>query len=162
LDVAPPDTSITGDRDWRFFGASPGDYSETTDYQTKHNGHPALCIAYIPDGKAPPGAKMWWGKDIYSPDNDKYLGHTVRMTVWIKTENISGNVTPGFHPRDYTGKIIAREQGNRSIKGTTDWTEHTFTCRIPENADFINTGFNFSGGGKLWIDVDSIKYEIVK
>lgn len=163
LDVVAPDTPVTGDRgDWRFFGASPADYSETTDYTTTHNGHPAFCIAYTPPGTAPPGAKIWWGKEIYSPETAKYIGHTVQMTVWTKSENISGAAQPAFHPRDINAKIIAREQGDQPIRGTTDWTQHTFTCRIPPETDFINTGFNFSGGGKIWIDLDSIKFKIIK
>ena len=163
LEIVSPVTPVTSDQNhMRFFGARPDDYSETTDYQVKHDGHPTLCIGYLPQGTPPPGARMYWGKEINYPDTKKYLGHTVRMTVWTKSENMTGSATASFHPRDISGKIIAREQGNKSIKGTTDWTEHTFTCRIPEETDFINNGFNITGGGKLWIDVDSIKYEIVK
>jgi len=162
LDIVAPDVPLTNDKHMRFFSARPADYSDTTDYLVTHNGHPTHCIAYLPGGAAPPGARMYWGKEITYPEIEKYLGHTVRMTVWTKSENITGAATPAFHPRDLNGTVIAHEQGNKSIKGTTDWTEHTFTCRIPENSDFINNGFNFFGSGRLWIDTDSIKYEIVQ
>ena len=54
IDVVSRHAPITDDRTWRFLGSTPTDYSETTDDSQTHAGHPALCIAYLPDGKAPP------------------------------------------------------------------------------------------------------------
>jgi len=102
LDIASPATPLTNDKNMRFFSARPADYSHETDYQVKHDGHPAYCIAYLPEGKPPPGARMYWGKEFYYPDTEKYLGHTVRMTFWAKSENLTGAVTPSLHPRAST------------------------------------------------------------
>ena len=105
---------------------------------------------------------MSWGKANRFPESDKYKGHTARITFWVKSENISDGISPAFHPRNASGKVLAREQGNQHIHGTTDWTRHVITCRIPDDADSINVGFNFHGSGKFWIDPASIKYETVK
>src|SRR5581483_2778050 len=112
VNVAPSGTPITDDRDWRFFGAGPFDYKETTDYNVTHDGHPSYCVAYTRPGTPPLAAKMYWGKAIREPDIDIYKGHTVRMTVWIKTENVSGTVLPALHPRHGDGKITVREQND--------------------------------------------------
>ena len=162
IDLAPPDAAITDDRDWRFFGPRPYDYTEITDYHVTHAGHPTTCVAYTAGGPPPPAATMYWGKALRAPAADRYKGHTVRMTFWMKTENIQGGITPAFHPRDSQGKIIAREPANARIAGTTDWTQHVVTCHFPDQTDMINAGFNFSGSGKFWVDTDSIRFDIVK
>jgi RNA polymerase sigma factor (sigma-70 family) len=162
IDIVSPHTPITDDRAWRFLGSTPTDYSETTDDSQTHDGHPALCIAYLPVGKAPPGTRMWWGHCLRTPDCDKYRGHTVRMTVWARSEKVSDLVVPGLYPEDVNGRAIAQQrQDNHPIRGTTGWTQHTVICRIPKETQYIDTGFSFTGSGKVWIDMDSLKYEIV-
>src|SRR4051812_24482511 len=84
--AAPAGKPITDDRIWHVWSPNPTDYSLTTDQQETHDGHATLRISYLPTEPAPPGSWMWWGQDIREPD--KYRGHTVRMTVWAKSENI--------------------------------------------------------------------------
>jgi hypothetical protein len=126
-----------------------------------HDGHPAFCITCTAE-KSMPSTRMFWGRTLALEDCEKYKGHTVRVTVWTKTENVSGVMRPAFHPRNNTGKQIGQEKDDPAIRGTTDWTQRVFTCRIPKETDFINDGFNFVGTGKFWYDRDSVKYEIVK
>ena len=101
---------------------------------------------------------MWWGQDIRNPD--KYRGHTVRMTAWIKTENAS-RVSQNLRPKGPDFKLLAICTHNPA-GGTTDWTQHVITCVIPKATQCLDTGFAFDGSGKFWIDMDSLKYEIVK
>lgn len=42
----------------------------------------------------------------------------------------------------------------------TEWTQRTIMCRIPKETQCLDTGFAFFGSGKVWIDMDSLKYEI--
>jgi RNA polymerase sigma factor (sigma-70 family) len=162
IDVPPADTPITDDRIWHVWSPNPNDYSETTDYNVTHNGHPTLCIAYVPYGAAPQGSWMWWGEDIRNPD--KYAGHTVRMTVWTKSEGIADHVRPNLRPKGPNFKLLAQDKqvDGHPIRGTTDWTQHTIICLIPKETQCLDTGFAFHGSGKVWIDMDSLKYEIVK
>ena len=87
----------------------------------------------------------------------------VRMTVWVKSENIDGNVRPNLRPKGPYFKLLAQDKkvGGRSIRRTTEWMQHTIVCKIPEATQCLDTGFAFHGGGKLWIDMESLKYEIV-
>jgi hypothetical protein len=158
--VAPPDQPITDDRIWHVWSPNPGDYSVTTDFQNRHDGHPSLCLTYTPTDPPPAGSWMWWGQDIRNPD--EYRGHTVRMTVWAKSENISEYVRPNLRPKGPFFKLLAQDKrvGGKSIRGTMDWTKHTILCEIPDDTQCLDTGFAFHGGGKVWIDMDSLKYEI--
>jgi hypothetical protein len=105
---------------------------------------------------------MWWGQDIRNPE--KYRGHTVRMSGWLKSENISGRIHPNLRPKGPNFKLLAKDTlvNSSRLKGTLDWTKYSLECVIPKETQCLDTGFAFNGSGKLWIDMDSLKYEIVK
>ncbi|HUR45097.1 MAG TPA: sigma-70 family RNA polymerase sigma factor [Candidatus Saccharimonadales bacterium] len=158
--VAPTNTPITDDRIWHVWSPNPNDYSLTKDFKNQHDGHPSLCISYVPEGSAPAGSWMWWGQDIRDPA--KYRGHSVRMSVWTKSEDVR-SLRPNLRPKGPYFKLLAQDKisGGKAIRGTTDWTLHTITCKIPEGTQCLDTGFAFHGSGKVWIDMESLKYEIV-
>ena len=157
---APPDTPTTDDRNWRIATEDdPTAYSETTDVNVTHDGHPATCLTYTPDGPAR-RTHMFWGHDYYGSESDQYRGHTVRMTGWLKTENVTGRIVPVVLPYAGWGKLLGQDR-NSSFKGTHDWTQFTVTCDVPKGTESLTTGINFYGGGNVWIDKDSIKLEIV-
>ena len=159
--LAPADMAITDDRNWRIASeADPTAYSETNDVNVTHNGHPATCLAYTPDGPAPRGRNIRWAHDYYGSESDQYRGHTVRMTGWLKTENVTGRIEPVILPFAGWNKLLA-QHSNFSLNGTHDWTQFSITCDVPEDADYLRTGFDFYGGGNVWIDKDSVKLEIV-
>jgi RNA polymerase sigma factor (sigma-70 family) len=165
IDVVPADTPITDDRLWNVWSQDPNDYSETTDPNVTHNGHPALCIAYVSPGTPQKYSFVWWGQHNREPEKfRKYLGHTVRMTVWVKSENIPGNAGLNFEPKGAGGQTLAKHSafGRTQIRGTTDWAPHSVTCDIPEDTEDFQTAFFIFGSGKLWIDMGSLKFEIVK
>lgn len=165
IDLAPPGTPGTDDRNWRLTGESdPTVYSEADDDNVTHNGHPTVCITYTPNGTAPRGTNMRWAHDYYGPDSDKYCGHTVRLTGWLKTENVSDRIEPVIFPYAGWNNLLARDSMVRdhSLAGTRDWTQFSVTCTIPEDTEYIRTGLNFFGSGKVWIDMDSVKFDIIK
>jgi RNA polymerase sigma factor (sigma-70 family) len=165
IDLAPAGAPSTDDRNWRMTGESdPTVYSETTDNNVTHNGHPTVCITYTPNGIAPRGTHTRWAHDFYGSDSDKYSGHTVRMSGWVKTENVSERIEPVLFPYAGWYKLLAQHSmvNDYSLKGTRDWTRFSVTCVIPKDTDYLHTGFNFFGSGKVWIDMDSLKLEIIK
>jgi len=154
---------ITDDRTWRHTSKDPDTYSETIDALNRHDGHAAVCLAYTPDAAAPDGSWMWWGQKIHPPNIDKYRGHTLRMSGWVKTENVSGRLQPSVRPWN-RGKIIAQDSMSRNytLKGTREWTKFSVTCVIPKDTQSVDTTFLLWGGGKAWIDMDSVKFESIK
>jgi len=161
IDIVPSNTPITDGRIWHVWSPNPNDYSVTTDRNTTHNGRPTLCITYTPSGIAPKESWMWWGQDIRRPD--KYRGKTVRMTAWVKTEKVAGSVILNLRPKGPFFKLLDQYKmvGNR-FSGSSDWTLRTVTRGIPKETQCLDSGFAFHGSGKVWIDMESLKYEIVK
>ena len=162
IDVVPSNTPTTDDRTWNVWSQDPNDYSETTDPNVTHNGHPALCIAYISHEAPQKYSFVWWGQ--HNRDREKfkkYLGHTVRMTVWGKSEN-TDHAGLDFEPKGANGQELAKQNGYSRFIGNTDWTQHSVTCSVPEDTEDFQTAIYMHGSGKLWIDMDSLKFEIVK
>ena len=157
-----PDAQITDDRRWRHTSESPDTYSENDDYTVTHNGHHTVCLAYT--AKEPPrGAWMWWGQKIRPPDFEKYRGHSMRMSGWVKLENVSGRLQPCVRPWDKNSHWGQDSMSNDyRLKGTMDWTKFTVTGKIAEDTAHIDTPFILWGSGKVWIDMDSLKFEVVK
>jgi RNA polymerase sigma factor (sigma-70 family) len=156
-----PDAPITDDRRWRHTSETPDSYSKTDDYSVTHNGHHTVCLAYTAK-EAPRGAWMWWGQKIRPPDFEKYRGHSMRMSGWVKLENVSGRLQPCVRPWDKNSHWGQDSMSNDyRLKGTMDWTKFTVTGKIAEDTAHIDTPFILWGSGKVWIDMDSLKFEVV-
>jgi RNA polymerase sigma factor (sigma-70 family) len=160
MQAVPSNTPVSDDRKWHVWSPNPNDYSVTTDPGTVHNGHSTLCLAYLPSGPAPKGSWIWWGQDIRTPD--KFRGHTVRMTIWTKTEKVSGSIHPNLRPKGANFQLLAKDSlvGRPLPRGTTDWTKREITCVIPQDTQCLDTGCAFFGSGKVWLDMQSLKYEL--
>lgn len=162
IDIVPSNTPVTDDRAWHSWSPNGYDYEVTTDYAVMHDGHPSQQLKYVGnlvDDKAPKGSWMWWGQDIRGPK--KYGGHTIRMTVWIKTEGLGGHLRPNLRPKGSNFKLLFQDkQLGQRITGTMDWTQYTVLCWIPKETQCLDTGFAFYGKGTVWIDMKSLKYEI--
>ena len=166
--LASADTPITDDRNWRLTSAEPNTYSWTTDFQTRHNGRSTVCLAYTGTGAAPSGAWGWWGQKLRGTDVDKYAGHAIQWSGWIKTENVSVSFRPtirpfSFNPNNGPSKSgNDRLTGNSNLKGTQDWIQFSVTCKIPDDINHIDTAFILSGSGKAWIDMNSLRLKVIK
>ncbi|MCE3227517.1 MAG: hypothetical protein K0S32_2068 [Bacteroidetes bacterium] len=89
---------------------------------------------------------------------EKYLGKRVRMTGYIRTENVAewtglwlrvgvkgGNEALAFDNMRY-GK------NDRSIKGTTPRTKYEIVVDVPSNSANIVYGIMLVGTGQIWFD----------
>ena len=168
ISLADPDDPITDDRAWRQSFTSAHDYPMTTDLANTHDGSPSICFAYAGPDNASAKSFAWFGHDIRYPESERYAGHTVRLSGWIKTENVSNHVQPQIRPlsglmqRD--SKRLANDSmvQDKSIRGTLNWMPFSLTCDIPKNTGHIETSFIFWGSGKVWIDTNSLELTIVK
>ncbi len=168
ISLADPGEPITDSRAWRQSITSAHDYPMTTDPDNTHDGSPSLCFAYAGPAYAAGKSWTWLGHDIRYPEIEKYVGHTVRLSGWIKTENVSNHVQPQIRPlsglMQKDSKLLAKDSmvQDRSLTGTLNWTQFSLTCEIPEDTGHIVTSFIFSGSGKVWIDTNSLELTIVK
>ena len=167
ISLADPEDPITDDRAWRQSIINAQDYPMTTDLANTHDGSPSICFAYAGPDNASARSFAWFGHTIHYPESERYAGHTVRLSGWIKTENVSNHVQPQIRP--LSGLIMHfKRLGNdsmvqdKSIRGTLNWTPFSLTCDIPKNTGHIETSFIFWGSGKVWIDTNSLELTIVK
>jgi len=162
IDIAPPNTPATDVGRWSVWSQCPTDFSETLDPAVTRNGRPTLRIAYVSSEPPEKYSFVWWGKHHYDLDTfRKYLGHTVRMSVWAKSEDVIPRAGLDFQPKDLTGKRLKTTRSSDRIVGTTDWREYSVVCDIPEETKDFQTAVFMYGNGKLWVDTNSFKWEIV-
>ena len=63
-------------------------------------------------------------------------------------------------PRDnYIAGEVA--PGRRPLKSTIDWQQYTVTTFVPTDAMVVDWGFVMDATGKVWIDMQSVKCEVV-
>ncbi len=167
ISLADADAPITDNRAWHQSITSARDYPMTTDPANNHDGNPSLCFAYAGPNNAA-GKYTWFGHSIRHPECEKYAGHTVRLSGWIKTENVSDHVQPQIRPLSWLMQRDSKRLANdsmvqdNSLRGTLNWTPFSLTCEIPKNTGRIETSFIFWGSGKVWIDTNSLELTIVK
>jgi hypothetical protein len=92
---------------------------------------------------------------------DKYLGKRVRMTGYVKSENVA--TWAGLWLRvDQSGSqqpLSFDNMENRPIKGTTGWKKCEIVLDVPSNSSLIAFGALLAGTGQIWFD--NITFEIV-
>ena len=91
----------------------------------------------------------------------KYSGKRVRMSGFVKSENVA----------DWAGMWFRVDQANsqmplsfdnmqdRAIKGNTDWKKYEIVLDVPENASKLAFGALLSGTGQIWFK--DFSFEIV-
>lgn len=92
---------------------------------------------------------------------DKFLGKRIKMTGYLKAENLS----------DWSGLWLRVDQAgsqqslsfdnmqDRAIKGSKDWTKYEIVLDVPTNASMLAFGALLNGSGQIWFD--NITFEIV-
>jgi erythromycin esterase-like protein len=91
-------------------------------------------------------------------------GKTVRLSAWIKTDNVAGRAGAWWQCERATGAGVYKGMESQPIKGTTDWTKYELTVDVPSNAVETSFGFTVVGEGAAWFDdieieIDGKKYE---
>ncbi|HWN94151.1 MAG TPA: sigma-70 family RNA polymerase sigma factor [Methylomirabilota bacterium] len=162
IDIAPPNTPTTDVGRWTVWSQCPTDFSVTLDPAVTRNGHPVLRIAYVSSEPPEKYSFVWWGKHHYDLDTlRKYRGHTVRMSVWAKSEDVLPRAGLDFQGKDASGKRLTTSRLSERIIGTRDWKEYSIVCDIPEETMDFQTAVFMYGNGKLWVDTNSFNWEII-
>lgn len=91
----------------------------------------------------------------------QYLGKRVRMSGYVKSENVTNWAGLWFRV-DQAGSKQSLSFDNmekRAIKGTTGWKKYEIVLDVPNHASLIAFGALLAGTGQIWFD--NIKFEIV-
>ncbi len=91
-------------------------------------------------------------------------GKSVRFSVWIRTEGVTGWAGAWWRCDTPTGVTGFNNMQDKKITGDTEWTRHEFVIDVPRDTENINFGFLLNGGGTAWFDdvqieLDGVKYE---
>ena len=129
----PKNWSIKGDNDLEVYLDSikkrSGKYSAVIHNPTSETGNKAMAIKL--------------------PEN--YAGKKIKLTGFIKTENITDGFA-GLWMRIDPG-LGFDNMANRGIKGTTDWQFYEIELALkPEKTEQIYIGALLVGKGKMWVD----------
>lgn len=130
---------------WFLAGSKPASYNWGKDTE-KYNEQTVYYIKSVDSTIDGFGTVMTY----ILPDN--YIGKRVRLSGYIKNENI--NSWAGMWMR-----IDSKEEGkmlgfdnmvNRPIKATSDWTKYEIVLDVPEGSKGIGYGFLLDGTGNAW------------
>lgn len=140
---------------WYRAGSKPKSYKMELEKGAGHNGGNAAIIAST-DKKI-----NGFGTLMQSALPGKYVGKRVKMTGWIKAENVAH--WAGMWMRvDQAGKnkpLSFDNMESRPIKGSADWKQYEIILDVPMNASNLAYGVLIDGTGKVWFD--DVQFEIV-
>ena len=140
---------------WFAAGSKPKSYEMGIDKGAGKDGKNAATIKSIDKKIEGFGTLMQQSKP------DKYLGKRIRMTGFVKSENVTTWAGLWFRV-DQAGSqqsLSFDNMGDRPIKGTTGWTKYEIVLDVPSNASLIAYGALMDGTGQIWFD--NITIEIV-
>ncbi|HEU4717038.1 MAG TPA: hypothetical protein VFU15_04365 [Bacteroidia bacterium] len=156
IGFVPEDENFIGGV-WQPYEYSAYQYDMHID-ATAHNGKNAATIrSLVPK----PGGS---GGLVQIIRADQYLGKRVRMTAWMKSENVSNFAGLWLRVDQAApeGKNIVcfDNMRDRPVKGTTGWTKYEIVFDVPPGATDIVFGAMLQGGtGQIWFD--DFSFEVV-
>ena len=93
-------------------------------------------------------------------DATPYQGKTVKMTGYIKSENVKNWAGLWMRVDFYSSKVLAFDNmQSRGIKGSKDWEKYEVVLFVPEHSTDISYGVLLDGTGQIWMK--DIAIEIV-
>jgi hypothetical protein len=77
-----------------------------------------------------------------------FLGHRVKMTAFLKCQNISDTAGLWFNVLHSPTQVL--ETDEHFLTGTTDWKKFQIVLDIPKGTSNLNYGAYISGTGQIW------------
>jgi RNA polymerase sigma factor (sigma-70 family) len=155
LEVVGNDVPTTDDTNWVLRSTPRGGWTATPDAANLHDGHRAICVSSVLKGK-----NVWTRYLRQDRSPDAYQGHAMRMTAWVKSDGMGAVMIAQIPSRKPAGagghapNVVNIKPG--------DWQQVSVTLRVPMRTSVAVTEFDVAAGTKLWIDMDSIKFEVVR
>lgn len=141
---------------WVVAGTAPQDYQVSV-LPEKREGNNVVLLESV----ANPNPSKFGTLSQYC-SADQYLGKRVRMTGYLKSENVKNWAGMWFRVDDSKQKDLSLSFDNmsdRPIKNTTDWKKYEIVLDVPQQAGAMAFGVLLGGSGKVWIS--GISFEVV-
>lgn len=82
---------------------------------------------------------------------EPYLGKTVKMSGYVRSENVKSWAGLWMRVDYYNAAVLAFDNmQNRGIKKTTDWLKYEVVLFVPQEATSISYGVLLDGTGQIW------------
>ncbi|MBX3072828.1 hypothetical protein KF728_12575 [Candidatus Obscuribacterales bacterium] len=142
---------------WIMAGANPDSFDAEIDTSTAHSG--TRC-AHMFHNQNLQGNNAW-GTLMQQMGPGENLGKRLRMSLWVKTENVSGWVAPWMRVdgEKRSDTLSFDNFCTRQIKGSTDWTRYESVLDVPKESTNVAFGVMLGGEGHLWLD--DVSFEVV-
>lgn len=141
-------------KDWVKAGSAPSDYKMGVDENVTFDGSKSAFI------EADSAKSKGFGTLMQNSSVEDYLGERVRLTIYIKTQDVSGWTGGWFRIDGGKKKTLAFDNmNNRPITKSTEWAKYTMVLDVPDNATKMAYGVLLNGNGKVWFD--NLSFEIV-
>ncbi len=153
--VPQPETSYQLPAGWHKSGTVPAKYIMGVVKGAGQKGANAATIKSI-------GQVKGTGTLMQSFDPGKYLGKKVKLTGYIRSENVAEWAGLWLRIDDSaTKKSLAFDNMvNRPIRGTTNWTKCEIVLDVPQTAGNISYGALLHGSGQIWFN--NLVFDVVR
>lgn len=137
--------AIKNSSDWHYRGSKAGSYEMGSDAGAEKNNQTVYKIKSIQ-------SKInGFGTIMKTIQPDAFLGKTVKMTAYVKSENVKSWAGLWMRVDYYTAAVLAFDNmQRRPIKGTKDWTKYEVVLYVPTEATAISYGVLLNETGQIW------------
>lgn len=133
---------------WFLSGATPQNFEMGRDFQVVHKGN---ASGYLRSIKAV--GEEQFGTVMQQFHASKYCGKRLKLSCFIKTEDIQGFAGLWMRIDAKDGDTLQFDNmSNRPITGTTGWNYYSVVLDVPEHAGAIYFGVLLQGSGMVWMD----------
>ncbi len=147
--------AIKNSSDWHYRGSKAESYEMGLDAGAEKNNQTVYKIKSIPS------KTNGFGTIMKTIQPDAFLGKTVKMTAYVKSENVKSWAGLWMRVDYYTAAVLAFDNmQRRPIKGTKDWTKYEVVLYVPTEATAISYGVLLNETGQIWFK--DVAIEIVE
>jgi transcriptional regulator with XRE-family HTH domain len=138
---------------WSKVGSKPNSYEVGFDKDNAKTGKKSAYIASIENDI------KGFGTLMQSCDAKNYLGKKIKLTAFIRSENVSNRAGMWLRVDSKFAKkhLSFDNMKDRPIKGDTDWIKYEIVLNVPLESSTLNYGVLINGTGKVWFDQLSIE-----
>jgi beta-lactamase regulating signal transducer with metallopeptidase domain len=139
----PVDYSADG---WFLTGSKPKEYELSLDSAVLHEGNPTHLLAFkVGSGKG-------FGTLMQMFKGTAYLGRRVRVSTWVKSEQVEDWAGVWMRVDGPDGKPTAFDNmRSRAIKGSLDWKPYQVVLDVAPDSAALAFGILLTGKGKVWM-----------
>ncbi|QVY61861.1 helix-turn-helix transcriptional regulator [Cytobacillus gottheilii] len=133
---------------WFISGSDPFSYEMGVDHKVFHQGK---ASGYLKSKTVLDDAQFATMMQQFKAD--RYIGKRIRLSCFIKTENVKSFASMWMRVDDHTSDMLQFDNmSNRPITGSTNWSRYSIVLDVPENSAVIAFGIILSGQGQVWAD----------